>query len=273
MTEQVTPFPGFALDQPQCTQAPVQPAQVSAQPAQTPVQTFRGFVSDQPPAQPAAQPSQSAPSSDPVADVNAYAVAKATPKPPTPTAPPADHKEQLVHSVSGDTGLQLYRFARNTVDRVESLIEADPKDYPATAANLKAHINTAAAIGEGEEAQGTGQQVVGKTVVYPAVRQAIQNVGKNIVSNITPEPSDVNPEHHDFKNQPIFPMAGVAAKAGDFAAEEAALAEGRAASEKAAVSEPAPAAKTAKAAKIPNEDLASAHQDFKKAIPSTKSSP
>src|ERR1035437_8309662 len=112
-----TPLTGSQPDQSQPDQSqtaqptqPTQPVQATqptqAQPGQFEVPP--GYVplsSGQPTSQPAAQ-------STPASELHAAEQWDHTPKATAPIAPPADHKEQLVHSVTGDTGLQLYRCAR-----------------------------------------------------------------------------------------------------------------------------------------------------------------
>lgn len=106
------------------------------------------------------------------------------PKAP-PAIPPQDHKEELVKSIAGDAGLNTYRSARDTVSKIEQLVKSP-------------------------------------TAAYGAARAAVQGIGSNIMSHLTPEPDDLEVAHHDVKANPVIPNPGAGALAGDFSDEEAA---------------------------------------------------
>lgn len=104
---------------------------------------------------------------------------------PAPVPPPQDHKEELVRSLSGDRGLVSYRAARDAVVNVENLLKS-----PA----------------------GT----------YEAAKQAVQGIEANMKAAILPEPQDLDPTHHVFRDTPISPMPGVGTAGRAFVADEAA---------------------------------------------------
>jgi hypothetical protein len=108
---------------------------------------------------------------------------------PEPITPPQDHKEELVKNIAGDRGLVSYRAAREAVMHVENLIKS-----PAGA--------------------------------YDAAKQYVQSIPDTIKKAVMPEPYNLDPTQHEFRDAPITPIPGVGSAAAAFTDEASMAAAG-----------------------------------------------
>lgn len=106
-------------------------------------------------------------------------------KPEAPAQPPQNHKEEIVKSVAGDTGLGIYRQSLNTVRKVESILQSPSELYDAAKQELKDHLTNAYA----------------------------------------PEPYNLNPAQHELRAVPIAPEAAASKTADAALSDPAAIAE------------------------------------------------